>query len=42
MFKLGLYYIPYLQDLAQVIKENKISIDTNIGPLKTYLEKYTN
>ena len=42
MFKLGLYYIPYLQELAQIIKKNKLSVDTHIETLKTYLEKYTN
>ncbi|MEI6093472.1 MAG: FAD-binding and (Fe-S)-binding domain-containing protein [bacterium] len=40
MFRLGLYYIPYLKDLAQIINKKNLQIETNIAPLKIYLERY--
>lgn len=40
MFRLGLYYNPYLKDLVQIIKDRNLQIETKIEPLKIYLERY--
>jgi FAD/FMN-containing dehydrogenase/ferredoxin len=40
LFRLGLYYIPYLEDLAEVIKTKNLYIETDIEPLKMYLKRY--
>ncbi|MEI6080671.1 MAG: (Fe-S)-binding protein, partial [bacterium] len=40
MFKLALYYLPYLKELGQIIKKKKLIVETNIPTLNTYLERY--